>query len=403
MMREGSGLRLITFVGNGRYLPTCYTLDGGEVHTAYVGAALAQFFSASEVCALATDVAWSTHGEAMTAEFERLGLPRIERVSIPDGQSPAEMWEQFKVLKGLLRSNGVPIVLDITHGFRSQPFFAAACVDFVRAVDECPSAVEIVYGAFEKDAGRSPIWRLTPFVELLDWTRGLTMFLRTGRLVGEVGEYLSPLGRAAAHQDADEAEARRRSKAFKDFHKRLTDFGDDLTTVRTGSLMLGSKGGVSSARSLVSAIDAVDPFLESSLPPLSDVVGLVRERAESLAVDSFEDADGLAALGRLARLYFELGRYAEAMAVVRETDVTRISPPTARNPGQEGFSNDDRGDADRVWSEDAATRDLGSLRNDIEHAGFRSTPAAARNMIKAIKREIGKLEERLGVTEEVLA
>ena len=63
---------------------------------------------------------------------------------------------------------GTKIVLDITHGFRSSPFFAAAAVAFTRLVDKNLADLQVVYGAFEaRDANNiTPIWDITPWLIL---------------------------------------------------------------------------------------------------------------------------------------------------------------------------------------------------------------------------------------------
>ena len=111
------------------------------------------------------------------------------------GESRGDLWHQFQKIKEQLRHSAGPVMLDITHGFRSSPFFAAAVASFVRAVDENPPDLRIGYAAFEaRKDGVTPIWDLSEFVSLLDWTSALALFLRTGRSA-DVAEPTIRLGR----------------------------------------------------------------------------------------------------------------------------------------------------------------------------------------------------------------
>jgi CRISPR-associated protein Csx16 len=73
--------------------------------------------------------------------------PRFVR--IPMGREPRELWQQFDAIKTELRGGDGTVMLDITHGFRSQPFFAASVAAFVHAVDRKPPDLRVCYAAYE--------------------------------------------------------------------------------------------------------------------------------------------------------------------------------------------------------------------------------------------------------------
>lgn len=178
-------MRLISFLGTGNYQTTRYCLEptGEYCETCFVAAALGCLLPAKEVVVLATERAEKTHREALAQELAKFGKNPPEWVRICDGKSRAELWDNFSRLAGLLTKPGAAqVALDITHGFRSQPFFAGAVVSFVRAMEENAPQIRIVYGAFEArdPEGQAPIWDLTAVVDLLDWTQAINTFLAAG-------------------------------------------------------------------------------------------------------------------------------------------------------------------------------------------------------------------------------
>src|SRR5271166_202408 len=119
--------RLVSFLGTGRYEPTRHRFPDESVgqETKYVCRAIAEFARVDEIAVVVTTEARSAHGEAIVEELRSANLPAPSFHPIPKGESEAELWRQFEVVKELLRPpTGTEVVLDVTHAFRSQPFFA---------------------------------------------------------------------------------------------------------------------------------------------------------------------------------------------------------------------------------------------------------------------------------------
>jgi len=180
--------RLLSFLGTGRYEPVTYELDGRTAGTTpFVARALAELVAPREIVILTTEAAERKHGTELRRALGETGFPEPCFVRVPEGRSRDELAELFRILcrelRGELDGRQGHLVLDITHGFRAQPFFAASVLAFTRAVDDPPPEVRVVYGAFEQRSGdgKAPIWDLTYLVEVLDWAQALRLFLRTGR------------------------------------------------------------------------------------------------------------------------------------------------------------------------------------------------------------------------------
>jgi CRISPR-associated protein Csx16 len=394
-------IRLVSFLGTGKYLPfrhryydpsSAKYIDG-EV-TPYVCRALAGFLRADEVEVLATKEAKGEHGTGLEEALRAGNLPAPSFPSFPLGESDAELWEQFGIVKERLRAPpGTEVALDVTHGFRSQPFFAGAVTAFVRAIDSAPAPIRVFYGARDRETeGLMPIWELTPFIDLLDWAHGMMLFLRTGRSQ----DIARPTIRLARELGRRWAETRQGPQpSLGRLGKALRDFGANLETLRTGDLLLGSSG---SAARLGAVLDEAKESAAAA-PPLADVLDRIRrDMVEPLlgATDHLASEAGHRALGGLARLYLEMGRWAEAAAVVREGWITRHGTSAAafaeRKQGRPSLDEAARDVAETRWheSERDIARTIAQVRNDLEHAGFKRRPQAAEVLQSRLQRLVAE-------------
>jgi CRISPR-associated protein Csx16 len=394
-------VRLVTFLGTGRYEETTYTWQRDEAtckyRTRFVARALAEMASVSEVIVLPTIEAWTTHGNAFQEELNGFGLKSPTETLLPLGATPAELWHQFELTKAALRADrGTQVVLDITHGFRSSPFFAAAAVAFTRLVDKELYDLQVVYGAFEArdtESNTTPIWDITPFVGLLDWSRNLMLFLRTGR-VAELSSAIETLGRAlrkAWHLGGGQGEQPRIQK----LGDALERFGNEIETVRTGSLLLGGPNNPSGVLELLNELQRSKDELPRHIPPLADVLDRLRSTVEALLTDQrLSQRDGQRALKALATLYLEMGRYPEAAATLREAWINQHACSKSDCPGTPEFSDAHREAAEKAWfaANEQLAGEIAETRNDIQHAGYRSRPQRPETIKRKIRELIGKLD-----------
>jgi len=397
-MNPPSVCRLVTFLGTGKYKETIYQLDGEPAPpTPYVCRALAELFDSTEITVLATEEAEKQHKEGLKQSLRDGNRPSPCFIRIPLGRDSAERWEQFKLLKEQLRGCGGPVMLDVTHGFRSQPLFAASIVAFVRAVDETPPDLRICYAAFEaKQDNLTPIWELSEVLKLLDWAQALRMFLRSGR-AQEAAAETTRLGSELAKAWVRGGRCGDRP-SLDTLGKGLKEFGEDLETLRTGDLLIRRGTKKSSAERLLSSARQAKEGARTHAPPLADVLDRVIEMAEPLAGERHDLSgdEGRRAVAALAALYLGLGRYLEAAATVREGWVNLYAPKTALCPGGENFDRNERDRAEkRAHEHDKAFREVTDRRNDFLHAQYRprfSTQGAA-GAISTAKGLVQKLQE----------
>jgi CRISPR-associated protein Csx16 len=377
-------MRLISFLGKGGYEPTtyCWPSNQNSVQTPYLALALAKLFTPAECVILATEQAETTHFAKLKGEFMQAGLPEPILCRIHSGSTEKELWDNFERLYKLFQGQK-DILLDITHGFRTQPLFAAAVVTYAKTLDDQLS-VRIVYGAFEARANNhTPIWDLTPFVELTEWTWALAAFFKTG--------YAKSLAQLAQNLGAKLASEWAKTRVgpppqLKKFAKALEAFGDALATVRLGELLVACNQHSSSARWLAEALEQAKAEIAAHFPPLAKGLTRLEEMVAPLQLDQDHLAgpQGQEAMAALASLYLNLARYAETGIVLREGWVNLYATPEATRPGEQ-FDKAARREAERRltqagWNE----LELMGLRNDIEHGGFRKRPLSAKKIYERL-------------------
>ncbi len=134
--------------------------------------------------------------------LQNMGLKaKIEMVPIPDGKNEDEIMEIFSTVTSKI-NQGAEVILDITHSFRSLPLLNMVIINYAKALKNI-RVIGIYYGAFEalgppsqvknmpEDQRIAPVFDLTPYDRLLDWSLAVTEFVdygladRIGKLVSE--------------------------------------------------------------------------------------------------------------------------------------------------------------------------------------------------------------------------
>lgn len=177
--------RMISFLGTGCYDTGVYAFDDfNQQKTAFVQTGLAQFLEPEEVVVLVTDQAAEKNWDKLQATCKEKGITIPFRACrIPSGQSEDEIWEIFQILADEVQDQDI-LLMDITHSLRSLPIMALACVQYLRSLKGI-SLQGIYYGAWEAGEEKNqehwaPIFDLTPFVELMDWSEAVGSFQRSG-------------------------------------------------------------------------------------------------------------------------------------------------------------------------------------------------------------------------------
>lgn len=389
-------MRLITFLGTGNYSQTRYTYNGVECQTRYIAAALATFLQADSVMVLATEQAHASHAQELTTEMERLRLPIPNIRQIPSGGTTEELWKQFEVIRtAVMDGNPETVSFDITHGFRAQPFFAAAVINYLRATLETVPAMQAFYGEWRQNEPTSPVWDISAFINLLDWSSALQSFMKTGNGAG-----LAQLARKE-NISIQKNLKEKRPVTLDKLASSIRAFSENISTVRVANIITGAATQSGSAANVLACIDRSEAEVKQYFSPLYPVLMELKTKLSEIPAANLFHPTGYQAMLALAKLYVDYERYPEATVVLRESWVSLYADKT-KSP-TELLNREEREATEKRWQEaegekknpDGCADLLSSVRNDIQHGGFRPNPSPADKLVKNLNDLIEKFSAKL--------
>jgi hypothetical protein len=173
-------MKLLTFLGKGKYTSTLYFWKGQEHTTQYSPAASCVFLKPENLVVFLTEDAYANFEEFKSELSPEI---KIQAVPIPLGKNEQELWQIFDQISAQVKP-GEDVAFDITNGLRSFPLvglLSAAFLQFGLGIH----LSAILYGAFDvRDTSvtpnRTPMFDLTPMVKLLEWSGAADRFNQTG-------------------------------------------------------------------------------------------------------------------------------------------------------------------------------------------------------------------------------
>ena len=178
-------MRLLTFLGTGRYNTTTYVWHeapgGVREHTvAYAPAATCAFLQPDELVVFLTEEAAQAH---LIPLRQAVGDVPVEPVPIPLGRDADELWTIFERVAAYV-DQGETVAFDITHGLRAFPLLGLMAAAYLCAARQV-NLQAILYGAFDVrdctvEPPRTPMFDLSPLVSLLEWAVAADRFVRFG-------------------------------------------------------------------------------------------------------------------------------------------------------------------------------------------------------------------------------
>ncbi len=304
-------MNLLTFLGAGKYSETTYTFPDGRQHpTRYAPAATAHFYRPKKTLVVVTELAEKKHFEALADEIADVTQPVA--IPIPDGKSEDELWQIFNALTEHV-SEGDELMVDITYGFRSLPFLNFLAVAFLRLARRV-KVERILYGAWDarNEANESPVFDLTPFLSLLDWTIATDRFTRFGD-ASDLAILLKqgiPIGSALATSP----DARQLRDALKSPAEAMEAVSLAMRLTRPLETM-------TAAAQLTEKLQHISPLVEQNAPPFAILTEKIWR-----AYDQFSLEDTLAQKNYPANLKIQLDmidRYLEQEQVVQAMTLAR--------------------------------------------------------------------------------
>jgi len=289
-------IKFFSFLGTGAYTKCKYKFDNIEsdiscyIQEALIDILLEKCVNLESVFIFKTEEAtianWSKNKKypsdpGLKQVLDKYnGKPSINYVDIPSGQNENELWEIFdKVLEQI--DKGDEIIFDITHSFRSIPMLALIILNYAKFIKKCEIR-GIYYGAIEavgkeiKDIEESdiaPIFDLTPFVRLLDWTVGIDRFIETGD--ARYINYLMKLGTKELHLKGMKDER----NILSDFAQKLENYTRNVATCRGKEI---SNGGLELKDTLEDAVSIAD---KTYIKPMKPIIDRLNDRFKNFSDD----------------------------------------------------------------------------------------------------------------------
>lgn len=374
---------VLSFLGTGNYQEVIYFDNSSKASfkTKYFTEALKHIYNPEKVYLVMTSEAQAKQSAELSAKII------YEPIEIPTGKSTDEIWEMFSLIADSIPENS-ELIIDITHGFRSQPMLALSIAIFLRVVKNV-KIKKIIYGAFEaKDENNiAPIFDITSFIYLIDWSYATDIFIKYGN-----GNLLSRLLTNIHEQVRIEQHQFTNLKTFGSLLEKLTE---SLTFIRPQEVsILG--------RDLPSKMDKVNEDIEA-IPEVKPLKFLFEKIPSSFSSLVLEDENIFSKAGfkmqtEMIKYYLETQQYVQAITLSREFIVSLV----CKNLGLKFTKREDRVTAeDRLnewnsfYSKGFKLEELPSkladlwgkireARNDINHAGMRESTAPASKLKKNI-------------------
>ncbi|MCF8483443.1 MAG: hypothetical protein K9H25_23715 [Rhodospirillum sp.] len=333
-------VHVIGFVGTGQakgipYSETVYCPmgeDGGVrrdlgVRSRYPSHALARIHGADRLTLLVTDEAekvqtlWENRSDPFPADLRRAvawgneGHPDLKPVPAPRfetigaGRTMSDQWTLFDTLVRISTAAvdaEDTLVLDISLGFRSVPFFAGTVSTYLRAAGH-KGPIKVFYGAWEarqdvEGDTVTPLWDLTETIRLGEVSLAIRVLMETGRMPSSL---LEPL---------------RETRGFAALAEALERYNRDFETVNLPALLLGRAATGETPATLVRRLLSSMEAPTGARAPLAHVLRTLEATMNHLSTDE-SNLTGMAAqraaLG-LAERYLAVGRLIEAAITLDE-------------------------------------------------------------------------------------
>lgn len=425
----------ISILGTGNYKPCIYRQgDFTSTKTRFIQEATLDFLRArSEWCAtdaayiFLTPTARSANWQAVPIDsrtdspkdyagleptVSQMGLPfPVEPVEISEEGDEEAIWSVFRSIYDQIRE-GDRLYIDITHSFRYLPMLLLVLTNYAKELKSA-EVVSITYGNWEVKTEMKPIVDLGALIELQDWTVAAGEFLRNGRasrLEELTKERVTPILRKSEKKDKNAIRLRK-------LVDRLTTVSQSLTTIRGKKILEGK---------IFEELDKYTHGLDADLiAPLSPLIEKIK--------DSFGDFDTKPSVSNgfvAARWCYRMQLYQQSITILQETMKAYVAASHGHPSDEEYYTElaakafhitkgsipeekwqlgesdaadrEKRAEVVRQYRDGSAVRELhplyteiGQLRNDFNHAGFRRNAVNGRDIP-------GRIEMLIRRTEEVL-
>ncbi|WKV07484.1 TIGR02221 family CRISPR-associated protein [Thermoanaerobacterium sp. CMT5567-10] len=425
--------KFFSFLGTGKYAECNYSLDGIKIDAiCYVQEALIDIFlkkgiKIDGIYIFKTKEATTANWLSNAKHPEKSGLSgvlkkyegivnTIEAVDIPSGEIEEELWDIFDKVLGKINYKD-EIIFDITHSFRSLPVLALIILNYAKFVKKC-EIKGMYYGAIEAlgvpsneiekklklEDRNAPIFNLTPFVNLLDWTVGIDRFIEDGdsRYINKLIEHgKNELFKKGMKDDKD---------ILEKLGKSIKKYTNNLAVCRGKSI---SDDGIELKENVNNALNISE---ESYIKPMTPLIENIKNHFDNFTDDEDKNMiqvvkwcrdhnmiqQGLTILEEGIITYFcnkfGVDKYnKEIRTAIGQAFYIKIKNAPKDEWKDEARLHEDIVNKilDREDSEKLAKLiyDIKNVRNDINHAGWRNNSMSYDTFVKKLNAFIDDVEK----------
>lgn len=381
-------MKIISFLGTGTYSETTYVFEEQAYKTRLFPAALYEFFqpAAKELLVCVTDEAEKKHFPALCNELE--GRIQPKPIKIPIGKNTNELWTIFDELAKNVDS-GDSVVFDITYALRSIPVLVFIAIVYLRSAQNVRIEA-IINGAFEvRDGTRTPVFDLSPFIKVLDWTIAADRFLKTGDETELVAEL----------REAHNLPYQSRPSTEQDLPRQLQQVASRIANVTEAMRTTRVRDAVDAVKPMLHQLEKARSEVETWAHPFAVMLDQVRQAYQPFASQNQQDlAEELGIQLKIIQWYIEKGQIVQATLLEREWTVSLLTFQLGMDSLRDRRSAEDilncsidnlknkiplPADIRRLEQRDQIVdvwNRLHDLRNDIAHCGMRKSTIKARDI-----------------------
>ena len=381
-------MRIITVLGTGKYDPVKYSWLENICETSLFPVALVEWLKPTDVHVLLTEKAkendnWRSLQDALKEKIS------LHAVDIPNGATEKELWEIFdSVAKIAAASPNDKFAIDITHGFRSTPILTLLSAAFLRSARGL-NLTHIFYGAFEaKDTQTKivPVFDLTLFLELLDWSAAAERFNDTGDS-SKIASLLNESNRQFYLTRSNNKEADRPVYLQK-IAKTMENISGALSLTLPREVLPESK-------TLIDMLNAAKNETRFA-PPFGVVFDNLKKGYQAIAVDMHlaKPKEILSGEWRLVQWYHQRRQWAPMITLAREWIVSAVCVQNGSDPNEFNSRKQAEEHLNKVISNQRKISEkaqrawdgVSQFRNQIAHCGMQKQHISSDSLQKNIEK-----------------
>lgn len=340
-------------------------------------------------------------------------------ITIQNGEDEAEIWQNFNKFYDEIGDYDT-VYIDITHSFRSIPVILLSVLELAKKTKNI-KIEEIFYGSFEQgktEDNPNKVISLGIYDKITDWENAINMFLKTGRAEDMVSlaKKFSREKRGQIFNNKEKSKEMKveESKFFVEIEKlseSIENFSKELLSVRGLTV-------VSSAIEIKDILDEIDisDVEKGFLSPFLNII----DKIKSLFSGILKTKTKVENINEIISLCIkEFGLIQQGLTFLEENATSYIYENINWNciKGGEKIKPDIESEANKkdiIKCRDAVSKafkegilpvklsdskiksmselieNIKGIRNDINHAGFRDSPADYDSLKKSLEDNLDK-------------